>query len=1086
MSNYLTLRQHRSRISSDIPEQFPDIYRLDSPVFVDFVKAYYEAVEEFDNFSFREAKVIRDIDSTFERFLSHYRDKYLRDFPTVDPDDTRFIIKHIQDLYRRKGTEESIRLIFRLFFQEEIEVYYPGKNIFKSSDSVYRSSLYLEMNPVSSPDNYPISAGQYIVGDTSKARAYVDEVTFRQFQGVIVPIINISNMIGGSFVKDDDISIESFDGTRTTVGRIMSGSISDITIKPGNKSDDNKEGDEYEIISEFGGVVGKAVATAIEEQSTGSIDFTVSDGGYGYSFIDNRSKADLFQGTATLAANAVRGDTRISLGNSSFEIKDTRSLRYSVKFVTPNTPFNQEVFYEIAEVPVGQSGLDYDIILARPLDFDITTIDANGNPNVSVEFYFRAEVPEIVTSNQVLVVDESIGEITEGEGIILPEDLELRLSDKLTVVGAAEPQDAFSESTSIISFLDKLTVSGSAETIIKENNLIYIKATDEPFKFAVNEEDITDYTFHTSINGVPASFIYEVGDFVRYQSVVYECVQAHKPTPVLNTTYFRLPVLDRIPENSRIALEVERNIDGVDTVLGRFYVKTMSPYNSSAGFRVSALKDSENLKVIDDRLNNVGGSSNAYKTLPINAADYKLSGPGAEGDRGVINQNTPLNLAFEFIDLTLGEVASVEVLNNGDAYENDVKSVVRQNYVRAYDKKDLIIKFDESVTLLNTTKFDVFNPPDQESNRVLTLRSVADDVVTLVIDEVEVKIYTETSQDLESATNDIVDQINEQLKPVNKLATIQNGDIVIGSYDSNVVILPQNVFDEDEQVTQGNFSDYFILVPGEEIQQIIAINDIAFQSSPSKSIDEETGEIIKEGGYLVRLEYIKQINGEYYFRQKSYYGPDLSKTLHQENTPNALLTVEAANKDESSNAMGNNALIDGSVYFSRGQLSAVRIVGSGYRYRDGEIVTLKHTRTGEIAARAKITVSGVGFSEGEWKTANSFTSSTTGISRLHDNDYYQEYSYEISSIVNPEKYGKLISDVTQPAGTKQFTTPLINSTDKVGPTMDGSIEIYDISIKRLAANNNGDTIGVVGENDQIVGELVAVVASIDEDVSRVI
>lgn len=48
--------------------------------------------------------------------------------------DERLLIKNIRDIYAQKGTEASIRLLFKLLFNEDIEIDYPGKRILRASD----------------------------------------------------------------------------------------------------------------------------------------------------------------------------------------------------------------------------------------------------------------------------------------------------------------------------------------------------------------------------------------------------------------------------------------------------------------------------------------------------------------------------------------------------------------------------------------------------------------------------------------------------------------------------------------------------------------------------------------------------------------------------------------------------------------------------------------------------------------------------------------------------------------------------------------------------------------------------------------
>ena len=133
-----------NNIYSGIASQFPNIYQEEGGFLVDFIQAYYE---HLDTKIDRDIPKLKDIDTTLATFLIFYKKKFLADLPinTADPDGTRFIIKHIMDMYKRKGTQESLELLFRLFFDEEIEVFYPNTAILRPSDSIFSSETYLEL-----------------------------------------------------------------------------------------------------------------------------------------------------------------------------------------------------------------------------------------------------------------------------------------------------------------------------------------------------------------------------------------------------------------------------------------------------------------------------------------------------------------------------------------------------------------------------------------------------------------------------------------------------------------------------------------------------------------------------------------------------------------------------------------------------------------------------------------------------------------------------------------------------------------------------------------------------------------------------
>ena len=126
-------------ISNFISEQFPEIYQSEAKPFVAFVTEYFKFLES-NNETINVNRLLsqnRDIDNTVDDFLIHFKNTYLQNLPLNTKVDTKFLVKHIKDLYTSKGSPRSFKLLFRLLFDEEIQVKYPSKSIFRASDSDY-------------------------------------------------------------------------------------------------------------------------------------------------------------------------------------------------------------------------------------------------------------------------------------------------------------------------------------------------------------------------------------------------------------------------------------------------------------------------------------------------------------------------------------------------------------------------------------------------------------------------------------------------------------------------------------------------------------------------------------------------------------------------------------------------------------------------------------------------------------------------------------------------------------------------------------------------------------------------------------
>jgi hypothetical protein len=273
-------------ISYQIENQFPAIYREDGEELVNFMRSYYEFLESDVKQSVyvnRRLYEYRDIDTTLESLLIFYQKKYLSDLP-FNQDNIRFIVKHILDLYRRKGTEEGLKLFFRLFYEESAEVFYPSEAMLKPSESTWNVIQYIQLFP-GNPTDYRDLVGRRIFGTVSKAEATVNKILFMFLNGQVVPVLFLNN-VKGSFVGFDNIITRFDDGSIKTFGRVY-GSLTSVEVDRNfeNATTGNSIGDILEIDSTRGEGA-KLIVTDVNTQFTGQILYRVDDGGWGYTIDD--------------------------------------------------------------------------------------------------------------------------------------------------------------------------------------------------------------------------------------------------------------------------------------------------------------------------------------------------------------------------------------------------------------------------------------------------------------------------------------------------------------------------------------------------------------------------------------------------------------------------------------------------------------------------------------------------------------------------------------------------------------------------------------------------------------------------------
>src|SRR6056297_1142508 len=129
--------QVEKNISFLIEQQFPAIYREYGRELIAIIEDYYrwlETNEDQSTYNARRLFEYRDIDTTLSKMLLFFKNKFLSDLP-FNEETVRFIVKNIMSLYRRRGTTEGLELFFRIFFQTEVDVYFPARDILKPSAS---------------------------------------------------------------------------------------------------------------------------------------------------------------------------------------------------------------------------------------------------------------------------------------------------------------------------------------------------------------------------------------------------------------------------------------------------------------------------------------------------------------------------------------------------------------------------------------------------------------------------------------------------------------------------------------------------------------------------------------------------------------------------------------------------------------------------------------------------------------------------------------------------------------------------------------------------------------------------------------
>lgn len=150
----------------------------------------------------RNAASFYDIDETRDDYLQYLKKEYAINIPDYIAADKRLLYKYIKDFYQSKGTEKSFQFLFRIFFDEEVELKYPAKNMLRTSDGKWKSDKSIKVLRENF-DPYT-SIGQKITGNISGASAVVDSVTvYQDGENQVHELLLVPGSLFGRFDPSD-------------------------------------------------------------------------------------------------------------------------------------------------------------------------------------------------------------------------------------------------------------------------------------------------------------------------------------------------------------------------------------------------------------------------------------------------------------------------------------------------------------------------------------------------------------------------------------------------------------------------------------------------------------------------------------------------------------------------------------------------------------------------------------------------------------------------------------------------------------------------------------------------------------------
>ena len=393
-----------AKLSTLVENQFPAFYKEEGPKFLAFIKAYYQYLETTGKQQDiqRNLKSYKDIDDTLDEYIQYFRSELMPEIPDDALADKRLLAKRIKDLYTTKGTIDSYKLLFKILYDEDVEINFPADQMLKVSDGDFRIDRYLVTHH--DPRAYTL-IGKTIKGTDSQAEGLVEDVKRLVAKNRDIDQILLSN-VKGSFNHLEAIQLK---GVPNSYAPIVECGIRRVTVATGGG--EYRKGDIVDIISSKTGAFAKAVVTDTSDLQS-KVNFNLIDGGSGYVSSEENEGTILEyvggDGTAPASFRIFAGD-----------LTDTFSLSLCTNKFIANTVFGAtapRVAY--ADTSLGIMNTHANTLLGSP-DFGFRESDET----LSEKRNFRTNANAVIvlenTSDPGVVVGDSLFGVTSSANAIV-------------------------------------------------------------------------------------------------------------------------------------------------------------------------------------------------------------------------------------------------------------------------------------------------------------------------------------------------------------------------------------------------------------------------------------------------------------------------------------------------------------------------------------------------------------------------------------------------------------------------------------------------------------------------------------------
>jgi len=938
---------------------------------------------------------IRDIDSTLDIFITQFKEKYLKNIEFETETNKRMLVKNSLDLYRSKGTSRSIDLFFRLVYGYNSQVVYPGDNLFKLSEGTWVKPQYLEITGAN-PQRAVSLVGTLIKGITSGAEAFVERYIKRKVNNGFVHILYLTN-VQGDFTNRETLYRKS-EKPYADSPRVL-GSLTAVNIVTGSK--EFAVGDIVSFTTETGDY-GQARVSSVFDDERGVVEFILLEGGYGYSVSRGIVGAEALDRTQSLitdntilvsnvqSSNAV-GAVHILAAGTNYSNSDiiTISSQYGSAKFRPITNFGGAMQYAtIMEQSGGFFGNDYTVDISSPSGINGSVVPLFKESYLSsffkvfeefkqnratIEYVGIANGAQFSVGDVIRIANSTAYDVSYGQ--VIDNNVNIYSNGQITMVVANNYSMAVGDS---IYQITNPTINAGVNTV--EDSSASGKVLDISTTATMNINNII---------GIINRFdeIYQLNDEgIEIGRAKISNIDLNLTSGILNLSdmmgFFKIgkPILfvgkeDVTAVVSNISLFVsvyntdsEYNVSSIAKLYGS-QTGTIADIvsisgGSGADFKVGTIVETETIQVNSDL---VAGINHPITTANQSFLDVPLNAMEFGFEQFQTgNVSSSIFSCLSFANLSIGTIKTLSEINPGENYSSAPVVRAYQPYVGNYDYNDYVF-------------------------------TVKDATNQFVIGEQVQQSISDTRYNMQVA-NPQAFRVGEKVFQYSSGAV---GTVFSVEYPTTNVIVVN-------KVSNGIFN-----IAGNVYSYASATNTTNVNSVASVLVPTVAKGMVVD---------ISGANTVYVKRQQFDNKFELNKTLTGSSTG---VTANLIQIEEFTGRypIGFNAQIEGSAFSANGVVTSLQVIDSGYGYSNNQTLVFS-SEDGERSGTARAIVQGIGTGSGFYKTSKGFLSN---ISKIHDGDYYQEYSYDVMSRLPLDKYADMFKKVMHTAGTRFFGTVVIDT-----------------------------------------------------------